>query len=269
MVRNLLFTVLALLSVTTLTFGQGSVATLEGRIIDDLGEGAAFANVALYQNGALIRGVETDFDGNYAITNLNPGTYDVEASYVGLNTQRQTGVQLLANRIVRVNFELTKGINLDEIVVVDYKVPLIQVDETSSGGIKTAEDIKNLPIKNITGIAATTAGVTTRGGNTNIRGARAESTVFILDGIVTRGALPPQTEIEQLELITGGLEAKYGDVIGGVISLTSKGPSQKYSGYLEYETSQLTDAFGYDLYNGSISGPVLKNKEGKSIIHQE
>ena len=268
MVRNLLLTFLAFFSIAQIAMAQSSTSTLEGRIIDDLGDGVPFANVAVLDGENIVRGVETDIDGNYAITNLNPGTYNVQYSYIGYQTQRQEGVQLLANRIVRLDVSMKpEGVLLDPgIEVVAYKVPLIQVDETSSGGIKTAEDIKNLPIKNITGIAATTAGVTTRGDDTNIRGARAESTVFILDGIVTRGALPPQTEIEQLELITGGLEAKYGDVIGGVISLTSKGPSSQYSGYIEGESSQLTDAFGYNLLNASFSGPLLKNSEGKSIL---
>ena len=41
----------------------------------------------------------------------------------------------------------------------------------------------------------------------------------------------PQSEVDQLQVLTGGIEAKYGDVTGGiVISLTSKGPSEKFSG---------------------------------------
>jgi len=82
--------------------------------------------------------------------------------------------------------------------------------------------------------------------------------------------LIPQSEIEQLQVVTGGIEAKYGDVTGGVISITSKGPSEYYSGGIELETSHFLDPYGYKLASGNISGPLLKKKisdtQEKSII---
>ncbi|MBK8195953.1 MAG: carboxypeptidase regulatory-like domain-containing protein, partial [Lewinellaceae bacterium] len=60
-------------------------------LTDDSGEPAISASVAGTKAGLSNR-VLTDFDGNLSFSNVNPGTYDVEASYVGLNTQRVTGV---------------------------------------------------------------------------------------------------------------------------------------------------------------------------------
>jgi hypothetical protein len=51
------------------------------------------------------------------------------------------------------------GSILDEIVVVDYKVPLIEQDNTTSGGVITSDQIKNLPTRNINALAANTAGL--------------------------------------------------------------------------------------------------------------
>src|SRR5690606_27058360 len=127
---------------------------------------------------------------------------------------------------------------------------------------KTAEQIRNLPTKNINAIAATTAGLSSiDGGNINIRGSRSNATNYYLDGIRVSGNLIPQSEIEQLQVITGGIEAKYGDVTGGLVSLTSKGPSAKLTGQVELETSELTDPYGYNLAMANLSGPILKNKE--------
>ena len=63
-----------------------------------------------------------------------------------------------------------------------------------------------------------------------------------------------------MQVITGGIGAKYGDVTGGIISITTKGPSAKFSGGVEAETSQYLDAFGHSLVGVNLSGPILKKK---------
>src|SRR5690606_19553948 len=97
------------------------------------------------------------------------------------------------------------GLVLQGVVVVDYKVPLIEQDNTTQGGIKTAEQIRNLPTKNINAIAATTAGLSTiNGGDISIRGSRSNATNYYLDGIRVNANSIPQSEIEQLQVVTGG-----------------------------------------------------------------
>jgi outer membrane receptor protein involved in Fe transport len=226
-----------------------------------------FGTVSLYKNGVLITGTETDFDGNYAFSNIDPGTYDVEASYVGFTAQRQTGVVVLAGKATRLEFQLSSGVVLEEVEIIDYKVPLIEQDNTTTGGVKTAEQIRNLPTKNINALAATTAGLSSiDGGDISIRGSRTDATNYYIDGIRVSGNLIPQSEIDQLQVITGGIEAQYGDVTGGIISLTTKGPSQQFSGGLEVETSELLDPYGYNLISANVSGPILKNSQDRSVL---
>lgn len=265
MIRRLL-----LISIFT-SFGLAawSQSSLEGKVLDNnTGDALIFANVVLFQNGNLIQGTQSDLDGNYTFSSIDPGTYDVEASYTGYPTQRQEGVVVLAGKAIRLDFKLDDGLVLNVIEIKAYKVPLIEQDNTTQGGIKTAEQIRNLPVKNINAIASTTAGLSTiDGGAVNIRGSRSNATNYYLDGVRVNASLIPQTEIEQLQVITGGIEAKYGDVTGGLISLTSKGPSSKLSAYAEVETSELTDAYGYNLITANVSGPILKNKTtNRSII---
>ncbi len=242
--------------------------SLQGKITDaESGEAIIFCNVALYRNGVLVVGTETDVDGNYSISNLDPGTYDLETSYVGYQTQRMVGILVSAGRVNRADVALSQGVVLDEVIVTDYKVPLIEQDNTTSGGVVTSEQIRNLPTKNITTIAATTAGISSRDGeNVAIRGSRTNATDYYIDGIRVFGTLVPQSEIDQLQVITGGIEARYGDVTGGIISITTKGPSNIFSGGLELESSQFLDDYGYNEANAYISGPILRNKSGKSIL---
>lgn len=264
MIRRLLL--LACLSGIIVT--GWSQSSLEGKVTDTLsGEPLIFANVILYKNGNLITGTQTDLDGNYVFSNVDPGTYDVEASYTGYPNQRQSRVIILAGKAIRLDFKMNAGLVLQGVVVVDYKVPLIEQDNTTQGGIKTAEQIRNLPTKNINAIAATTAGLSTiDGGAINIRGSRSNATNYYLDGIRVNANSIPQSEIEQLQVVTGGIEAKYGDVTGGLISLTSKGPSSRLSGQVEVETSELTDPYGYNLLQANLSGPIIKNRQTDQAI---
>jgi len=260
-----------LLTFCLLLFGTLSIVaqtSLEGKVKDkESGEPILFGTVALYKNGVLSTGVETDLDGNYFFSDIQPGTYDVEVSYVGYKTSRINGVVCKAGQNTRVNINMeVEGVIVDEIVVVEYKVPLIQVDNTSQGATITSDKIATLPQKNINAIVANAAGVSSADGSQpSLRGSRSNETVYFIDGIRTRGTIP-QSEVDQLQLVNGGIEAKYGDVSGGVISLTSKGPSQAFAGGVEMETSEGLDAFGYNLLSANFSGPILKNSKKQTVL---
>ncbi len=244
--------------------------SIEGKILDETTkEGLISAEVVLYKNDVLISGTVTDFDGNYAITSIEPGTYDIEARYLGYQAVRETGVVVKAGKTNRVNINLSEGVQMDVVVIKEYKAPLIEQDNTTQGKTVTAEEIRSLPTKSITAIAATSAGLSTSEGSddgVSIRGSRGNATNYYVDGIRVSATSIPASEIDQLQVITGGMEAKYGDVTGGIISITSKGPSKKFSGGLEAETSEYLDGYGYNLLSGYFSGPLLKNKKKESII---
>ena len=252
---------------TTIIFGQTSLA---GKVTEEgTSEGASGATIRIYKDGVLITGTQADFDGTYNISNIDPGTYTVDITYVGFNSQRVEGVVIKAGKVNTLNAQLAKGVTLDEFVVTSYKVPLVEQDNTTQGQTITSEQIRNLPNKGVNAIAATTAGVSSGGENgaITIRGSRSASTVYYLDGIPVSGNFIPTWDIEQLQVITGGLGAEYGDVTGGVISGTTKGPSNQFGMGLEVETSELFDNYGYNLVNANFSGPILKKKEtNESII---
>jgi len=246
-----------------------SQTSLQGTVSDEeTKEPILFCNVVLYKNDVLIKGAETDLDGNYSFYNIDPGTYDLEVSYVGFNPQRVRGIVVFAGKTNKVDIELTQGLVLTEVVVSDYKIPLVEQDNTTSGGIVTGEQIRNLPTKSINKLAASTAGISSIDGESvAIRGSRTNATDYYVDGIrVSSASLIPQSEIDQLQVITGGVEARYGDVTGGVISITTKGPSNTLQGGIELESSKYLDPFGRSEANMYLSGPILKTKSGRSVL---
>lgn len=249
------------------SFSLFAQTVLKGKVSDQDG-GVIGATVALFQNGTELKVVGTDYDGNFIFSNINPGNYDVEVASLGLATKRINGVFVEGGNTTQLDFDMKEDSELIEgVEIVDYVVPLIKLDQTSQVKTVTAEGIKNSPLKSISALASTSGGISTdKNGNISMRGSRSSATNYYVDGIrVTNSSLIPASEIEQLQIITGGLAAKYGDVTGGVISLTSKGPSEKFTGGVELETSQFLDPYGYNFLNGSVSGPIWK-RNGKSVL---
>ncbi len=85
---------------------------------------------------------------------------------------------------------LEEGVLMDAVQIVEYKVPLLEIDNTTSGSTVTAEAIRSLPVKSINAIAATTAGITVADNGLNIRGSRSNATVYYVDGVRVSGLIP-------------------------------------------------------------------------------
>jgi len=261
--RNLLL-IFSLLFIASASFGQTAIA---GKVSDgETKEELIGANITFSKDGVFVTGASTDFNGNYKV-NIDAGNYSVTTSYIGYSEQTIQGVVVKAEQTTKLDISLSEGVLLDAVEVVEYKVPLIDPDNTTSGQTITSKEIRNLPTKNISALASTAAGLSQvdEGDALTVRGSRADAVDFYIDGIRVRGALIPESEIEQLQVITGGIAAKYGDVTGGIISITTKGPSSSFGGNVELETSEYLDDFGYNLITANVSGPLLKKKDEDGV----
>ncbi|MDC3198101.1 carboxypeptidase regulatory-like domain-containing protein [bacterium] len=278
MLRPIAFIFAALMAVGPVAAQVGS-GTLKGKIMDlDADSPLPFASVVLFLNGNQVSGTNTDFDGEYTIKPVQPGTYEVLVSFVGYQSQKITGVKITANKIQFVNAALSAGVMMEEAEVVEYTVPLIDKDGGASGGTMTREDIDKMPGRSAASIATTVAGASTAGtgGGISIRGARPSSTWVYIDGIKVRGSSAlPKSAIEEVQVVTGGIPANIGDATGGVINISLRNSSSKWFGGGEVITSGLPteegaigfDEFGYNVVEGSISGPIAfsKDDEGNNV----
>ena len=267
-----LYLLFATILISVVAFAQ--TGTLKGTVLDALsGEAVPFANVIIERNGTQTAGTTTDFDGKFTIKPIEPGTYTVKATFVGYQTFVMTGIIISTNKITFQDLKLSSGIQKGEVVIVEYKKPLIDQDNIT-GETKTAEEIVAMPTRSVASVAATTAGIYQRdeGESLNVRGSRSDATDYYIDGIKVRGALGvPQSAIEQITVMTGGLPAQYGDATAGIISITTKGPSNKFFGGAEVESSSLFDKYNKNILGFNLSGPILKKRnddgtKGNSIL---
>ena len=254
-----------------LLFAVGAWAqsgTIKGRVLDkSTKEPLPFANVVAELNGTQAGGAQTDFDGYFTIKPLTPGKYDLKASFVGYSTGAISGVIVSADKITFQDVILPKtGVDITQVEIQEFKIPVIDKGNASTQATITQEDIKVAPTRDVRAVASTTAGVAQRdeGDALNIRGSRSDATDYYIDGIKVRGSTNlPQAGIEQVTVVTGGVPAQYGDATGGIINITTRGPSKDYFGGIEYSTSELFDEYGYNLVGGNISGPLFSRKTDK------
>lgn len=265
-----IITLLSFVMVAFAVYAQNG--EVSGKVVDEKGEGIPFANVVIVDAKGVStgRGTTTDFDGNYSIKPLTPGRYNIQYTYIGYSSQVQQGVVVTADKATFVDVKMKPSSKeLAEVEIVSYKVPLIDPGKTSSQNTVTSEEIANMPTRSITDIAATTAGAfqSDQGAGINVKGGREEGTEYYIDGVKVTGVPTlPATAIEQLQVITGGIPARYGDATGGIVNITSKGPAGQFNGGLEVQTSQFLDAYGYNLVNGNFTGPLIKSKKTNKSI---
>ena len=267
MVKRIL--TLIMVFAVALSYGQTRPGSIKGTVKDKrTGEVIPFATVIVKDKDVVIATGTTDFDGKYNINPVNAGVYNLTCNFIGYADFNLNGVTVYSGKPKVVNFNMTVESTMIQEVTVTAPEELIETGKTSE--IVTSEEIKNLPYRNLSQIVGTTAGVFQQdgSGSFNVRGSRSSTNVVFIDGVKVRGDVNlPRDAILQTEVIVGGTPAQYGDVTGGVIATTTKGPAPYYFGSSEILTSSAFDPYHYNLGALTLGGPIIRNKKtGQPIV---
>lgn len=272
MIRKFCLIVFGVVS-TQLAFSQIGSGEIRGKVTDrETGELLPFVNVVVLRGDAQVSGGTTDFDGKYSIKPLSPGEYDIAVTFVGYKPVKVTGVEVNSNKISFKDISLeSTAIDIKEFEVIEYEVPLIKKDGGASGETVTRADISRMPGRSGIEIAATMGGVqTSADGEVSIRGAREENTWYYIDGVKVRGTTRlPKAAIQEVSVLTGGIPANYGDVTGGVVSITTRGATNVWFGSVDVLSSGIRaggnniglDAYAANQIEGVVSGPLAFKKD--------
>ena len=259
---------LFLLSFSSLLLAQTGVGKLSGKVIDaDTKEPLIGANIIILNTGL---GAATNLDGNYFILNITPGTYSVKVSYVGYAPKTIQDVRVVANITYELNVSLSTDFSLPEIVVEDKK--FFEEKATNTVKVIDADQISRLPVRGVANLVSLQAGVVTSEGSggqdgnatINVRGGRGSEVLYIVDGVPQNNLYNRQSvsqvsnvAIDQISFQVGGYEAKYGEAQSGIVNVTTKSGQSFYSVLADVVSSNFTDDYGYNLYSGTLSGPII------------
>lgn len=284
MIQKFTLLILSVFVTAVYGFSQSGLGTIRGTVTDaETHEAIPFSRVVLKKGGNIVGNANTDFDGKFQINSIEVGTYDVEVRNEAEQYQPYlvTGVVVSANQIRFLDdIVLSKKTSeIEEVTIIAYKIPLINKDGGASGATVGREDIQHMAVRSASAVAGTVGGVNiSESGEMSIRGSRSDASYYYIDGIKVRGSSNlPKSAIEEVSVITGGLPANFGDITGGVISVTTRGPSANYFGSIEGVSSGMylkgkdvngydgkvfgLDKYGYNLIEGMLSGPLLMQKD--------
>ncbi len=226
-------------------------------------------------------GAAADANGNYTIANVNPGTYTLEVSMIGYKQIQQTGVKIAAGTTTTLDFKLEATVlSLGQEVVVIGEKPLFDIEETSSRRNLSGSDIQKEVVENVQDVVANQVGVVKSDDEVHIRGGRSYENAYLLDGISVQDPLSgtgfglqlSTDAVEEIEVITGGFNAEYGQAMSGVINVRTKEGGETYKGSLGYKrdhfnlidagvpvlgefSPQNSHSFNTDIFEFSLSGP--------------
>ena len=139
--------VLALtLSVTGQAWAQGSTGTISGTTADQTGAVLPGVTVRATNSGTnLTREVLTNESGQFQLTFLPVGTYDVSAEFPGFRTEIRSGITVQTDQRATISFSLEVG-QLTESITVSEDAPLVQSETSSIGNVIDNKKITELPL---------------------------------------------------------------------------------------------------------------------------
>ena len=236
---------LGLLVALVISTGLAEAATtgkISGRVTEITGDPLPGANVVIDIDGVKRAGI-TDENGEYFIINIPPGTYDIETVMMGYSKSVRTGVVVNVDHTTTVSFEMQEeALQLGEMIVVAER-PAVEHDKTESKSVITAEEIESLPIvREMSDFVELQAGVTPDE-EESVRGGNFWETAYMVDGVrvvnndaragFTRFQGVNTSAVQELTVLSGGMNAEYGNA-GSVVSVVTKEGGQRYTGRGEY-----------------------------------
>ncbi len=225
---------------------EGDKGKVAGIVIDKKNQ-EPLAGVNVQLKGTYM-GAATDLEGQFLITNVSPGQYDIEVSIIGYKIYLKTGVPVEPGQTEILEVELEESILAfgEEIEVIGER-PLLEVDLTSSEESFSSRDIENKIVESLDDIVAQQAGVVKKDGEIHIRGGRADESMYIIDGVSVKDPLSGYGNtvyvnpgaIKELKVVTGGFNAEYGQAMSGIIDVVTKEGDDIFSGSFKLKSDHL------------------------------
>ncbi len=217
---------------------HAQTGTIEGTVLD-AGTDAPIPGANVVVEGTQI-GASTDAEGRYSIA-VEPGTYSLQASFVGFSTQEFDAVEVQSGTTTTVDFRLeAAAVGLDEIVAIGYGTQRRQDLTGSVSSISEEELERSNPVQVEEALQGRVSGVQVTSANRAVPGAglvvrirgngsigAGNSPLYVIDGVPVTGGLNTisPNNIESIEVLKdASATAIYGARgSNGVVLITTKG----------------------------------------------
>ncbi|HCK22476.1 MAG TPA: hypothetical protein DHW15_10025 [Bacteroidetes bacterium] len=223
MYRYILLAAIAFITVPAQAQQYGEVS---GIITDSLsGETLPFASVSIERDGNIVEQTISDEFGKYYFSRIPEGIYELVVSYTGYQQRRFANIKVNGRDMALYSLTMLSGNDLPTVYIfpdIILETPIIG-DEIDLAEIRQtgARDAGQIVTQTVAQVYSADGG---EDGGIHISGARADATLYVVDGIrVIGSAYVPKSSIASITVYTGGIPANYGDVTGGIIEIRTRG----------------------------------------------
>ncbi|MFC3335050.1 TonB-dependent receptor [Flavobacterium palustre] len=228
--KNLILSFVFLLP--TLILAQTSI---KGRIMSE-GTPLHQANLVLKKSKL---STMSDTEGFYTFKNINPGEYEIVASYSGLKTETQK-IIITDTTAVIIDFYLKENNTLDEVVVTGTLKAVNRMESPVPVEVYKPAFFKKNPtanvfeaLQNVNGVRPQLNCNVCNTGDIHINGLEGPYTLVLIDGMPIVSGLStvyglsgiPNSLLERIEIVKGPASSLYGsEAVGGLINIITKNP---------------------------------------------
>lgn len=248
---------------------------LSGRITDAAsGEPLIGANIIVEETTI---GAASDLEGYYSILNLRPGTYTVRYQYIGYNTEIVKGIKISSDKTTGQDVRLSSAAIESETVVITADKPIVEFNQTSAVKNVTSEEIESLPVQSLNDIVNLQAGIVQSGDEFHMRGGRFGEVQFQVEGVSINNPFNNEASlsidrsiIEEVSVVSGTFDAKYGQAMSGIINTTLKSGTDRFAysaeiyggDYLPFDKAKYPNnenfiPYSVQNYQLTLSGPTF------------
>lgn len=246
---------------------QDEAASLSGTITDaKTGEPLIGASIQLV---GTYKGNSTDINGQFVISGIKPGDYQLKFQYIGYSTKIYNGISFSPGENKEMNVELSEQTeSLNEVTVVGRKSQ-VDLELAASEVSLKQEEISEMNVRDVQEVLEMQAGVLKTQDGLQIRGARVYETEYIVDGVSAQDPLAGtgfgvdvgSSSIGSINLITGGAGAEFGGGSAGVVNTRIREGGKKFaiSGNWQrdyFGNSDIPTSFNTDRAELTVSTPV-------------
>src|SRR5215510_9609594 len=280
----------------SLAGAQVLYGSLVGNVTDQNGAVVSGATITIINKGtSQTREAVTSESGEYSITNILPGDYDVKVTKQGFSTFTRTDLKITTNNLTRVDVQMKVG-NVADVVSVTADQTLLQSDTAEVKSQLTTKEITDLPnnqYRNYQALINLVPGASPaafqnsitdtpqRSLSTNINGTNRNNNTTRLDGAINvfiwlphhNVYVAPVETVQEVSITTDSYDAEQGMAGGAAVSVQTKsGTNQFHGSAFAFHNNQHFNAKNFfytapklnksisNIDGGTLGGPIKHDK---------
>lgn len=295
-IRNTFLFACVLLTFTATLLAQKTTGDIKGTVTDPQGAVVSGAKVVVRSTSTNAERIATtNADGEYFLSNLPSGSYEVKVSNTGFKEAVLTGVDVHVASVATVNVAMQIG-SPTEVITVEANAVQVQTGSAAVGEVVDGTQVRELPLNGRSFVQLTQLqpGVSAAnnfdsknkglqsGVDFSVNGNPTTNNLFLVDGANNNDIgsnrtiliYPSIDAISEFKMLRNSYGPEYGQASGSVITIVTRGGTNQFHGGVSYfgrndalnaaeyfaARQKLKDKLRRNDFAYNIGGPIVKDK---------